>query len=174
MTAAPDPVDHVTVPGGGAIGMVACPGGMQRFGADIRDIDEDLGRLKSWGAEGVVTLFERVEFDMLGVPDLPERALEAGFWWRHLPIRDMCAPDEDFERSWIVEGAHLRDRLGAGARIVLHCWAGLGRTGTIAARLLVELGQSPDDAIRAVREAREGAIQSLQQELHVHACRPVD
>ena len=58
----------------------------------------------------------------------------------------------------------------AGGHFVLHCWAGLGRTGTVAARLLVELGADPAAAIDLVRGSRPGAIQSLQQEVHVRRC----
>ncbi|MDP7292161.1 MAG: hypothetical protein QF497_08015, partial [Verrucomicrobiota bacterium] len=60
-----------------------------------------------------------------------------------------------------------------GESIVLHCKGGLGRTGTIAARLLVELGMTPGNAILAVREARPGAIETSAQETYVLACKPV-
>ena len=47
----------------------------------------------------------------------------------------------------------------------------LGRAGTVAARLLVELGASPDDAVRRVRDARSPyAIESTLQEAHVARC----
>ena len=60
----------------------------------------------------------------------------------------------------------LRD----GGRVLLHCRAGLGRTGMIAARLLVELGTPPDAAIVSVRAARTGAIETRAQERHVRDC----
>jgi ADP-ribosyl-[dinitrogen reductase] hydrolase len=47
---------------------------------------------------------------------------------------------------------------------------GLGRAGTTASRLLVELGWSPDDAIRAVRKVRPGALETDEQEDFVHGC----
>ena len=51
--------------------------------------------------------------------------------------------------------------------MLVHCRGGLGRAGTIAARLLVELGERPDEAIRRVREVRPGAIEREFQEPHV-------
>jgi ADP-ribosyl-[dinitrogen reductase] hydrolase len=51
-----------------------------------------------------------------------------------------------------------------GGRIVLHCRGGLERTGTIAARLLVEFGLDSRAAIAAVRQARPGAIQTREQD----------
>ena len=84
-----------------------------------------------------------------------------------MPVRDMCAPDEGFDARWLEEGPRLRALLSAGESFIVHCWAGLGRTGTVAAKLLVELGVPATRAIRMVREARPGAIQSLQQEIYV-------
>jgi hypothetical protein len=84
----------------------------------------------------------------------------ASLEWHHLPIPDMGEPGWHFERRWIYSGARLRRLLRRGGRVVVHCRAGLGRAGTIAARLLVELGMPPAEAISQVRKARPGAIQT--------------
>lgn len=47
---------------------------------------------------------------------------------------------------------------------------GLGRAGTIASRLIVELGWDADQAVRKVREVRPGAIETAEQLEFVHAC----
>jgi ADP-ribosyl-[dinitrogen reductase] hydrolase len=54
-----------------------------------------------------------------------------------------------------------------GNRIVVHCRGGLGRTGVIAARLLIELGEAPDKALQRVRAARPGAVETPEQEDYV-------
>lgn len=46
---------------------------------------------------------------------------------------------------------------------MLHCRGGLGRTETIAARLLVEFGMDPHEAIRRVRAAWTGASSSRSE-----------
>jgi ADP-ribosyl-[dinitrogen reductase] hydrolase len=51
--------------------------------------------------------------------------------------------------------------------IVIHCKGGLGRTGTIAARLLIEFGADATNAIQSVRKARPGAIENNLQEYYV-------
>jgi ADP-ribosyl-[dinitrogen reductase] hydrolase len=61
----------------------------------------------------------------------------------------------------------LHARLAAGERVVVHCKGGLGRTGTITARLLVESGVAADSAISLVRTARPGAIENDAQESYV-------
>ncbi|MCX7144513.1 MAG: hypothetical protein NT123_26490, partial [Proteobacteria bacterium] len=50
---------------------------------------------------------------------------------------------------------------------LLHCKGGLGRTGTVAAKLLIEFGYSADEAIDIVRNARADTIDTGQQESYV-------
>ena len=139
--------------GMGRIGITLCPGktdprGMTR--AWKRDLAGDLDAIRDWGARAVVTLVTREEMEYLNVQGLGEGVRSRQMEWWHLPIPDGHAPDEDFEARW-VEG---------------------GGAGTIAARLMVELGRPPEDAIRLVRESRSRrAIETLEQEAHVRSCR---
>jgi hypothetical protein len=61
----------------------------------------------------------------------------------------------------------LRSILRSGSDVLVHCRGGLGRAGTIAARLLVELGMKPATAIASVRAVRPGAIETSDQEKFV-------
>ena len=81
---------------------------------------------------------EDFEFSEFGAADLEGVAEAAGLHWHHLPIKDVGIPDEKFERLWIYSGHVLRRKQRSGEKIVLHCRGGLGRTGTIAAHLLIE------------------------------------
>jgi len=67
----------------------------------------------------------------------------------------------------------LRRLLRRGGKVVIHCRVGLGRSGMIAARLMVELGMTPSEAISRVRKARPGAIQTSEQERHVTETRKI-
>lgn len=167
-------IDAVVVPqGSGLIGMTLCPGmsSANFFApADLRGLEADIAGISQWGAVALVTLMELDELGSYGISNLPELAVRAGLRHLHLPIADMDIPDVRFEQGWIDAGPELRELLGSGQRIVLHCLAGLGRTGTIAARLLIELGMEPGVAIRAVRMARPGAIQTLAQERFARSC----
>ncbi len=162
--------------GHGRIGITLCPGktdphGMS--GAWARDLDTDLDVIQRWGATAVVTLIEEHEFDLLKVRDLPGKVRDRHMEWWHLPIRDGHSPPARvFEDGWAVAGEALRDRLRLGFDVLVHCRGGLGRAGTIAARLLVELGERPDDAMRRVRDVRPGAIEPGPQEDHVAQCAP--
>jgi len=157
----------------GVIGMTLCPGKKEAnaiSGDWDRDLDIDLQVISDWGASVLVSLMEKDEMAWYGVADLPEIAARLGLLHYHLPIIDMDIPDKSFEESWQITGERLRHFLLAGEYMVIHCLGGLGRTGTIAGRLLVELGVDPDSAIRRIRAARHGTIQTVMQEAYVRRC----
>jgi len=107
--------------------------------------------LEQVGATTVVCLTERAELvdrypryvDWLEA-NQPARAL----WW---PIPDLHAPDLDGAVALLDE---LRSRLRSGQSLLLHCGAGIGRAGTVAAALLVTLGSNPADAVAHVAAHR--------------------
>ena len=52
---------------------------------------------------------------------------------------------------------------------MVHCLAGLGRTGTLLACYLIKYeSMSADDAVQKVRKERPGSIQSFSQEELIH------
>ena len=159
--------DHVHAPGGGRIGLVRCPGtrppSLSPFPRGPDPVTA-LQTLRAWPTTALVSLVEAWELSLLGVEDLGDQAREAGFDWLHLPIIDMSAPDRRFTDAWPTVGPRLHARLDAGEHIVVHCRAGLGRTGTVAALLLIERGMPVDAAIQRVRGARPGAIEATEQE----------
>ncbi len=163
---------------GGRIGLTFCPGKKKAdsiSGHWDRDLDADLQAIQSFGAAALVTLME--DHELRNVKVLPDHLraglLARGLEWHHLPIVDGSVPDEHFENLWIDSGMRLRKLLTQGQNIVIHCLGGLGRTGMIAARLLVELGLEPEIAIRRVRAARPGSIERDAQEEAVRKGRKI-
>jgi ADP-ribosyl-[dinitrogen reductase] hydrolase len=168
-------IDSVSLTCGGEIGMTICPGkrGPSDFGGFWnRDLDTDIRAITEWKPSIVVTLMEADELDRMGVGALGEAIERAGMDWHFLPIVDVSVLGEHFENLWIYSGHVLRNALMLKKKILIHCRGGLGRTGTIAARLMIELGERPATAIRKVREARTGAIETPEQERYVRAVRP--
>ena len=80
----------------------------------------------------------------------------------HIHSNDMGVPEfDDLTRA--VDFIH--ERITNNEPVMVHCLAGLGRTGTILACYLIKYQKlSADDSIQKVRKSRPGSIQSFPQE----------
>lgn len=162
--------------GAGKIGITFCPGKVQpgaMSGSWDRDLGLDLDAVAAWNAASVVTLVEDRELQTLKVTDMGKQVQARHMRWHHLPITDVSTPTAGFERQWDAASEGLRAQMRAGFNVVVHCKGGLGRAGTIAARLMIELGVAPKDAVTAVRAARPGAIETSAQLAYVMALRAI-
>lgn len=167
-------IDCVEARPGTYIGLTPCPGSDPFPSAREpwqRDLAADFDVITEWGAAAVVTLLQASELTRPSLEDLRSHAERRGMAWHHLPIRDRAVPSSEFEASWPAVAARLHALLGQRRNVLIHCMGGLGRSGMVAARLLVELGEEPRTAIHRVRRAREGAIETAAQEAYVLACR---
>ncbi len=72
--------------------------------------------------------------------------LSAG-WTRH-PIRDRDIPRSGAQMTAILD--EIDAALGSGKGVYVHCWGGIGRTGTVIGCWLVRHGSSGEDALRQV------------------------
>ena len=80
----------------------------------------------------------------------------------HIMSNDMGVPEFD-DLIHAVDFIHRR--ITNNEPVMVHCLAGLGRTGTVLASYLVKhQNMSADEAIQKVREQRPGSIQSYPQE----------
>ena len=161
---------------GGEIGMTLCPGrkDITNLAGDLdRDLQSDLAVIADWGAAALLSLIEPHEFETLGVAHM-NQVLPAGIAHYVLPIVDRAIPSGTWERAWATIGPQVRERLALGERVVIHCRGGLGRTGMVAARLLIEFGEVPARAIRRVRAVRPGAIETRRQEEYVLRQKPLE
>ena len=109
--------------------------------------------LASVGASVVVCLCESFEIEdrYPGYVRWLEDAAGAAIWW---PVPDLHAPPLESARALIAE---LAERLDRGAGVLVHCGAGMGRAGTVAAAVLLHYGLSLDEAVSTVAAARPGA-----------------
>tara|TARA_Y100000780_G_scaffold208950_1_gene206243 strand:+ start:82 stop:576 length:495 start_codon:yes stop_codon:yes gene_type:complete len=80
----------------------------------------------------------------------------------HVMSNDMGVPEFD-DLVHVVDFIHKR--ITSNEPVMVHCLAGMGRTGTILACYLVKYqNMSADEAIQKIREERPGSIQSFSQE----------
>ena len=160
------PEEHTKVPG--RLGMTFAPGMKTpgQRGRWERDLEADLRVLREkYGADVLVSVMEEHEYSGYGIPELFERDLMEGMEVLRFAIEDMNVPKEAEAQEYeeLIRG--IVDRMREGKNVIVHCRGGLGRTGTVAACVLVTLGDhSADEAIDAVRAARKGTVQTRDQE----------
>jgi atypical dual specificity phosphatase len=125
------------------------------------------GRDRSLGQDAVFLEQEGIQVLVSLTEEAPDaRVLNShGIEQRHFPIEDFAPPtmQQMNEFTSLVE-----DAVENGQLVAVHCTAGLGRSGTMAAAYLVAKGHPADEAIRMVRRARPGSIENIAQEEAVY------
>lgn len=160
-------ISKLAGPNGSVLGLTNCPGRNDKsLGVKIwnRDLLADFKAIEDWNADVLISLNHPDEFSALGVPEFKKQATARNFEWYHLPILDFGVPGPEFDTAWNLYGDNILKMVSNGRRLVIHCAFGLGRSGTFAAKILTTFGVSPGTAIRQVRSARPGAIESKTQE----------
>jgi len=110
----------------------------------------------------VVLLAEEQEILNRTGRDLKRLYLADGLEVLHLPIPDFDVPrKEELEKVLELTLSHAK----AGRNIVIHCHAGIGRTGLLVAHLAKRvLGLPGAEAIRWARKYIPGAVEVTEQE----------
>ena len=85
---------------------------------------------------------------------------QMGFVRHNIPVKDFNPPTVEQLNEFI----RIVDELPPGTRIIIHCQAGIGRTGTFAAAYWISRGMSVAEAVSFVRKVRWHAIETSEQE----------
>jgi len=115
-------------------------------------LDDALEQWKRAGVDEVVSLLTSEEEEDLGLLAEAEKTRMQGMEFTSLPIRDRQVPESEAKLGETL--ARISRQLSAGRNLLLHCRQGVGRTGLVAACLLIKNGMSPGAAVEAVSAAR--------------------
>jgi protein-tyrosine phosphatase len=111
--------------------------------------------IESWRLEGIDTVFslltpeEEADLDIAAEAEI---AKSHGLKFWSFPILDRQVPDSEGDLSQALR--NLEAELEAGGNVVVHCRQGIGRTGLVAACLLVMNGIEPEAAVQRLSAAR--------------------
>src|SRR3989304_4146575 len=106
----------------------------------------------------------------------PFESEDGGFEHKKICVEDFTPPTLDQVDEFV---SFVEAKLAEGKKVLVHCFAGRGRTGTMLAAFLIHRGMSSDAPIREIRERAgraygtiRGVIEPEQEEiLHTYSDR---
>ncbi len=120
----------------------------------------------SWQGSGVnvvVSLLTDDEVQDLALENEAFECEEAGIQFISFPIVDRSVPVSEGRAVRLIE--RLEAELQSGRTVVVHCRQGVGRSGLIAASLLVARGAHPDSAMKQISAVRGAVVpETTEQE----------
>jgi len=148
------PFNSLSIPGiKGQLIFTPCPG------TQGTSLISALETLQSAGASALISLMPSAELEANAASEIAAQSKALGLSWFHLPVADEQVPLADFEANWQASEATLLGLLNDGQQIAIHCKGGSGRTGLIAARLMIACGVPRPEAVALVQSIRPKAIQ---------------
>jgi len=146
------PFDKLPLNDGGALIFTPCPG---TKGVNLRD---SLAQLAQAGARAVITVMPDDEMAHNEVAELPDACRDLGLQWFHFPIQDDASPGQVFRQAWEKDRERVFGMLNRQAALAIHCKGGSGRTGLMAAIILLERGMPHDRVVAEVKSLRPRAL----------------
>lgn len=111
--------------------------------------------IANWKREGVHAILSLLTPDEERDLDLRDEASEArklGLDFYSFPIADRQVPKSEAKLGEVLD--KMNTTLSDGRNVLIHCRQGVGRSGLVAACLLIKNGMSPGAAVEAVSAAR--------------------
>lgn len=152
-----------------SLGMSQLPGKQWSDGERVhkRSIPVDIAAIVDAKVGLVISLLETWEYEATKTNALPVDLAYAGIAVKLYPIVDRSIPTN--LQTFDVLIREILDNLYQGrANVLVHCKAGVGRTGLVASCVLIRDGVSAKDAIDTVQATREGTITNEFQQRFVY------
>jgi len=146
------PFDELALEGSAALIFTPCPG------TKTQTLKDSLLTLKQAGTSAILTLMPEDEIARNQVTDLPALCQELGLAWFHCPIEDDHAPLADFATAWQQQGPQIHQLLKEGKKVAIHCKGGSGRTGLVAAQIMLERGIDKEHVKQRIQALRPNAL----------------
>jgi protein-tyrosine phosphatase len=115
-------------------------------------LEDELASWRQEDIDDVVSLLTSDEEENLDLEKEAELVKRQGMEFVSFPIVDRQVPSSQSELTATLE--RLNAELSSGKNVVIHCRQGVGRTGLVAACLLVTKGWEPGKAIGHVSASR--------------------
>ena len=125
-------------------------------------LDDEASAWRQADIDVVVSLLEYDEATQLDLLHERQAAEDHAITFISFPIPDRGVPASSQEAVSLL--ARIGAQLDAGKKVAVHCRQGIGRSGLIAAGVLVTSGASPEEAMQVVSSARGTEVpETLEQ-----------
>lgn len=124
--------------------------------------DQVYAELSEQGVNTVVSLLESGEAYSLGLSDEEVLCRAQGMSFLQFSIPDRGVPESPVAFYRFIK--ELYQSIAAGNNIMIHCRAGIGRSGLAAASLLVHAGDSVEQAFAKVSAARGVEVPDTEEQ----------
>jgi len=118
--------------------------------------------LKMQGITKVLSLLESDEAESLQLGAESYYCAQEGIAFENFPIRDH---DVTTAEALKPVASRLLNEIVEGEKLVVHCFAGIGRTGIVTSAILIENGFSANDAMNLITEKRQFKVPETPEQV---------
>jgi protein-tyrosine phosphatase len=148
------------------IGVSHCPGKHSKDRGSSLQLYNDLKSLKHQKVDVIISLTSEIEIERLGIVNFRKNIENFGFIHFIEPIEDFSIPKRDRIKNVNQLIKKIISLLKSNKSVLVHCNAGLGRSGIIVA-LVIKLIDGFEDPVSHVRKYRVGAVETNEQKSFV-------
>jgi protein-tyrosine phosphatase len=140
----------------------SCPG------IPIDSLDKSLKTIKDLGVKKIYNFLTKEELEKLKLQIYSKKIKNSKLEYTIFPIQDRSVPDANKRVlfSNIINEMFLL--INKEKFLLIHCHAGLGRSGLVSAILLKKFGLDSQQAIKLIRTKRPGSIETEEQEKFIN------
>lgn len=123
---------------------------------------DEIAGWRAGGVDIVVSLLKPAEVEELGLSNEPELCRRQGMRFVSFPIGDFGVPSSTDEVLALARS--LAASIADGKKVAIHCRAGIGRSGTVAACVLACRGIDADTAFAIISRARAISVPETDEQ----------
>lgn len=159
------PISWIPVPGkdNQSFGVSNCPGKHQNSLLKKLSLKNDLNSIWNQEINCIVSLITKDELKKLDINDFDKTITEYGFEHYSVEIQDLGIPSTNQLGTFKVLTKNIIVAIKTEKKVLIHCNAGLGRSGLFAGILVKEMTDI-NHPIDYIRKFRKGAIETKEQE----------
>ena len=126
-------------------------------------LQDDLASLVAGGIDQIISLLEIHEEAELGLTEERDICATVGARFVSFPVPDRGIPSD--LRSFAQLASRTCQAIEDGNNTVIHCRAGIGRSGMLAAGVLVASGVASEEAFRQISLARRVDVPDTEEQM---------